>query len=221
MTSTKSGVYVIRNRVTGKVYVGSSVDMPQRKRTHFGQLRRGGHRSVKLQNSWDKHGADAFEFCVLEATSRDELPLRAAEQVWIDRLNAVAGGYNINPVAGSVGRLPKTDAHKANIGRALLGRKNTPSAIARMVEAAKGRPSRPSTEAQKSKISAANTGKTRTPEMRAALSAARTGMKFGPYTPEHKAAISASKLGKPQSAHHTQRIREGQAAARAKREAAP
>ena len=46
-----AGIYAIENKVNGKVYVGSAVDL--------------GHHSLKLQRAWDKHGAASFAFAPL------------------------------------------------------------------------------------------------------------------------------------------------------------
>ena len=207
-----AGVYAIKNTVTGRHYVGSSIDLARRRRTHFRQLRAGNHKSVKLQNSWNKHGEAAFEFVVLELTSDGETAIRSAEQHWIDTFDAVAGGYNIAPVAGNVGRTPKTAEHRARIGAAHKGRKNTPEAIARMQEAAKRRAKpAPFSAEHRAKLAAAKRGVPASAEMKAKLSAWRTGRPIGPMSKEQKESIAAAKRGKPLSEHHKQRIREGQA----------
>lgn len=208
--SRQSGVYAIKNVVTGKCYVGSSVDLQCRRRVHFRHLRRGTHHSVKLQNSWVKHGEAAFVFDVLELIARgEEGALRAAEQRWIEALDSVAEGYNVCPQAGNVGRLPKTPEHKAKIGEARRGTKHTPEARALISARAKGRKSAPPSAEHRAKIAEANRGKTRTPEQRRNISLARQGLKVGPMSDAQKSAIAASKRGKPLSAEHRQRIREG------------
>lgn len=193
MSKTQSGVYAFRNLVTGGHYVGSSVDLATRKRVHLRTLRNGTHRSVKFLRSWQKHGEAAFEFVVLELVPREETPLRAAEQRWMDHLDVMATGYNLNPVAGNVGRMPKSAEHKQRIGDARRGQKHTAESKAVIAAKALGRVSGPASAERKLKISAANTGRVRTPEQRAALSRARTGMKVGPMSAEHRAAISAAK----------------------------
>lgn len=198
-----SGVYAFENTVTGRCYVGSSIDLTRRERTHRRMLRNGTSKCLKLQNSWAKHGETAFEFVVLELTSADEAPLRAAEQVWIDRLDAASEGYNINPVAGNVGRLPKTEAHRRNIGEGRRGHTHSEATKAVLSDRAKARDPRPTTEDTKAKISKANSGKTRSAEQRKRISIARSGLKLGPMTEAHKQAI-----------------RDGRAAARARKEAA-
>jgi group I intron endonuclease len=61
----RSGIYVIRNLVNGKRYIGSSVDIFARWRQHRHALKRGTHHSSHLQNAWRKYGSEAFRFEVL------------------------------------------------------------------------------------------------------------------------------------------------------------
>lgn len=209
-----SGVYAIKNTFTLKVYVGSSVSVERRRRTHFRDLKNGAHHSVKLQRSWNKHGAEAFIFEVLEAAPKGSLMLR--EQHWIDALCAAGNGYNVNPAANSVGALPKTEAHKRHIGDARRGQKHSPEVRLLLSELAKTRTPRQHTAEEHERSAAKHRGQRRSAEQKAALSVARTGVKLGPQTAEHRAAIAAARRGKPLSEHHKQRIREGQAAKRAK-----
>src|SRR5687768_12784577 len=61
-----AGVYQIRCKPTGKIYIGSAVDLRARWEHHRGRLRRGDHRNRYLQNAWVKYGEVNFEFSVLE-----------------------------------------------------------------------------------------------------------------------------------------------------------
>jgi group I intron endonuclease len=96
-----SGVYVIENNITGKVYIGSSQDVKRRWREHVAALKRGDHHSKYLQRSFDKHGHDAFLFRVL--IQCDINNLLWYEQRAIDGFNSSNGkyGYNHSSVAGS------------------------------------------------------------------------------------------------------------------------
>jgi group I intron endonuclease len=88
-------------------------------------LRLGTHQNKKLQNSWNKHGASAFVFSVLEDNVHSEL-LLLREQYWIDLHNCVENGYNVNPIAGSsrgTKRGPRSEETKAKISAAQKGKK--------------------------------------------------------------------------------------------------
>lgn len=97
----KSGVYLIRNRVNGKVYVGSSVDIKGRWYDHIQSLLKGKHRNRHLQAAWFKYGGEVFEFVVIEHC-QPSFCIRL-EQKWMDHYKAADPelGYNISPTAGS------------------------------------------------------------------------------------------------------------------------
>lgn len=90
-----SGVYFIMNTVTLKCYVGSSVKMLNRLRSHFSCLVHGTHHSHKLQRAVAKYGLAKFRWGVCEFAEPDDL--EAIEQKWID----VVGDYNVCLEAGS------------------------------------------------------------------------------------------------------------------------
>ncbi len=93
---SKSGVYAWINLVNGKVYVGSSRNIPKRRAEHLRFLRNGNHHSPHLQAAWDSYGRDAFAFEVLEPVE-DPIWLEARETTWMLRLQAFHKecGYNI------------------------------------------------------------------------------------------------------------------------------
>jgi group I intron endonuclease len=98
-----TGVYVIRNLVNGKVYVGSAaLHFDVRKGYHLPRLRKGTHENTYLQRAWNKYGESNFQFEVLETCSPDRCLVR--EQHWMDFYGSYDRryGYNICPVAGSV-----------------------------------------------------------------------------------------------------------------------
>ena len=94
-----SGIYIIRNTLNGKVYVGSSKNFVHRFRAHKAALRSGKHHSKKLQRSWTKHGERAFSFEKVLVCSVENL--LGYEQIVIDYYAACSTGYNILPKAGS------------------------------------------------------------------------------------------------------------------------
>jgi len=95
------GIYVIKNTITGKVYVGSSVDMAHRFAEHKCDLNHNRHQNVYLQRAWNKYGRDLFIFSLLEVCPTNDLI--QVEQKWIDLLKASNKmfGYNIRPKADS------------------------------------------------------------------------------------------------------------------------
>lgn len=170
------GVYFIKNNITQKVYVGSSIDIFTRWKSHKYKLLNNLHHSTKLQNSYNKYGKDVFEYCLAESAV-DRKRASELEQKWIDKMNAVNNGYNVNPFAENVGLLPKTQEHKNKIGQAHLGRKLSEESKEKIRQAARLRKRNPLSEEHKRKISEIKKGKSyMTEEGKKKLSAFRKSM---------------------------------------------
>jgi group I intron endonuclease len=73
MIARGSGIYSITNTVNGKQYIGSSVDMKNRRRAHLNCLRKGIHKNPMLQAGFNKYGEDAFSFNTLIICHEDGL----------------------------------------------------------------------------------------------------------------------------------------------------
>lgn len=162
----QSGIYAIRNKINGKQYIGSAVHFRNRFKEHRSKLTRGLHHSRKLQNSWNKNGADVFEFLIVEVVAEKAM-LIAREQHWIDHYSAAKLGYNISPTAGStlgVKASAETCEKRSKTLRSLSA-----SMFAARSAAAKGRKF---TEEHKAKIAAAHIGTKRSEEARRKMSEA-------------------------------------------------
>ncbi|MBU8898414.1 GIY-YIG nuclease family protein [Corallococcus sp. M34] len=100
------GVYAIRCRVNGKVFVGTSLNVTAfLNRLRF-ELTQGMHSLAPgLQEDWRTHGADAFSFEVIDTLPPQEEPranpkeeLEVLLALWLDRLRPYGeAGYNTPP----------------------------------------------------------------------------------------------------------------------------
>lgn len=124
----KSGVYLIRNRYTGRKYIGSAQDFEARWKLHQVNLRTGKHHNRHMQASYDKHGEETFEYYVLERCPLDQLIAR--EQYWI---NEIPTQYNVCKVAGSRQGVRNTPEHNAAIAAKARTRWSDPEFKDRMV----------------------------------------------------------------------------------------
>ena len=193
-----SGVYFIKNKVTEKCYVGSSIDIYRRWARHKDELIKNKHHSQKLQNSWNKHGSDNFEFVWIQQGCQSVLS--KLEQKWIDLCDSYNNGYNCAPIANNVGLLPKTEEHKRKIGQSHKGRKLSEESKDKIRQKAIGRKRPPMSIEQKIKISQANKGKKRTEAMKQNLSKAKTGISHGrKLSDKHKAALLAGRIKNKQN----------------------
>lgn len=77
------GIYEIRNKLTGKSYIGSSKQIEKRWEQHLQALEKGIHHSVLLQRAWNKYGKDCFEFTIKEECDEEQLLKR--EQHYLDK----------------------------------------------------------------------------------------------------------------------------------------
>jgi group I intron endonuclease len=84
MVNDKCGIYQIRCQSSGKVYIGSSVQIYKRWYEHRHDLETGKHTNPHLQHAWTAYGRTDFEFSVVEECERPRLTER--EQYYIDLL---------------------------------------------------------------------------------------------------------------------------------------
>lgn len=76
------GIYGIKNKINGKIYVGKSVNIEFRFSQHSSELKHNKHKNGHLQNSYNKHGKEFFEIIILEVATKQNLSI--LEQKWID-----------------------------------------------------------------------------------------------------------------------------------------
>lgn len=98
----KSGIYKILNKVNGKFYIGSAVNLSKCWREHQHHLNNGTHKNVHLQSAWNTYWDTSFEFIIIEVCEKEKLLGR--EQYWIDTTKCCDRkiGYNLNLVAGNM-----------------------------------------------------------------------------------------------------------------------
>jgi group I intron endonuclease len=96
------GVYQLRNCITGKVLIGSSMNLPGRFNSLRFQLKNNSNPFRTLQAEWNEYGADAFAFEVLETLNPEKVPkdswrksLTAMEDQWLNEIKPYGlKGYN-------------------------------------------------------------------------------------------------------------------------------
>ena len=76
----KCGIYLIRNVINDKVYVGKAKDIYNRMIGHRRNLRvKSKDENRHLIAAWHKYGEDAFEYIIIEELPLDEDLLRTRE----------------------------------------------------------------------------------------------------------------------------------------------
>ena len=94
-----AGIYVIKNTVNDKIYIGCSTMLPQRWRDHKRTLKKGTHNNRYLQKDFEKYGLGAFEFNVIKEYPKDtpfEVLEREETRIILENAKKKTSIYNIS-----------------------------------------------------------------------------------------------------------------------------
>jgi len=170
-----SGIYKIVHKESGKCYVGLSVNIKNRWKSHKSFAKPDGRRSA-IYNAMRKYGVDAFEFEVLEYCDKEVLEEK--ERFWIKNLDSVNSGYNLT--WGGESNKDVSEETRKKLSVAKKGIKQTQETI----------------EKRAAKIR----GLKRTPEQNAAKSALMKGRGIGrKLSAEHIEVLKTNFLGRKHS----------------------
>ena len=148
-----SGIYMIKCTSNDGIYIGSAVNLDNRKSRHFSMLKKNNHPNPYLQNAFNKYGIENFIFEILEIVDDNSI-LVEKEQLWINRYSIIkATLFNIRKEARSNLGITISEQGKNNISNSLRGRKHS--------------------EETKLKISNSNKGKTFSQEAKNKMSLAK------------------------------------------------
>lgn len=114
----KTGIYCIRNLVNDKIYIGSSVNIESRWKTHKKLLKSNSHHSNILQNSFNKYGKDNFSFEIVSYVENKDNLIKY-EQYWLDFFKPE---YNICKVAGSSLGVIRSEEYREKQRQSMLKR---------------------------------------------------------------------------------------------------
>jgi len=106
-TKLPMGLYQIKNTANGKVFIGSSQNLPAMLNRMRSQLEMGGHPNRLLQQEWNQVGPDAFTFEVLDELKHSEKenynPAHDLDELlalWLEKLLPYGErGYHATPKA--------------------------------------------------------------------------------------------------------------------------
>ena len=93
------GVYMIRNRQNGRMFLDCTPNLPGKMNSSRFQLQGGIFRNAALQKDWQNLGEEAFEIAVLDALPYDQTglqtdyreDLQALLGIWQEKLSAERG----------------------------------------------------------------------------------------------------------------------------------
>jgi len=118
----KSGIYIISSiQFPDRHYVGSSVNLKQRRARHFRELAAGKHCNAKLQRHASKYGIEDLQFDIIYYCIPADLI-----QIEQNLINQLQPYFNLCPVAGSRFKNIQSKAAKMKIKRSWLTRPSIP-----------------------------------------------------------------------------------------------
>jgi len=99
---TPMGVYQIKNLVNGKIFIGSTKNLPARINRHKFELKFGSEGITELQNDYNKYGEGNFSFEIIDELKPKDEPgynytedIAVLEQLWVEKLQPFSEkGYN-------------------------------------------------------------------------------------------------------------------------------
>lgn len=107
------GIYCIENLINNKKYIGQSMNIEMRWRSHKSELRRSVHINDYLQNAWNKYGEDNFRFYILEECVIDIINDRERYYIALYDTTNRSCGYNLES-GGSINKV-LSDSTKCKI----------------------------------------------------------------------------------------------------------
>jgi group I intron endonuclease len=98
-----AGIYMIKNTMNNKVYIGSSTNTTQRLGRHKRGLRKNIHDNKSLQKDWNKMGGENFGYEILRTAKYTE-NLKCLEDIYLDLYESYKpeNGYNISKRSSNV-----------------------------------------------------------------------------------------------------------------------
>jgi len=88
------GIYKITNIINNKMYIGQSINMESRFKSHINSLKKNNHHNRHLQFAFNKYGENNFKFEIIIECNINELDDN--EIKLIHELNSVIDGYNLD-----------------------------------------------------------------------------------------------------------------------------
>lgn len=122
MNNKICGVYCIENLVNNKKYIGQSVDIKRRWRTHRYELNHASHINAHLQNAWTLYGEENFTFYILKECASELLDKVESEYICLFNTCSEDCGYNLDMVT-SKSKIVSEETRK-KLSDALSGENN-------------------------------------------------------------------------------------------------
>lgn len=183
-------IYLVRNIVNGKMYVGQTVETVHRRWQHH-RYAASGKRKHHFLNAIRKYGHELFVVETLcQCPTREALNETERFYIWLLASHLPSFGYNCE-LGGSNG-VP-TDSTRQKMRNSQLGRKHTPETRMKIAEANR---KRVWSEESRKKSSLSHIGKTMPPKTEEYRKSVSDRQKGKPFSESRKLAISKALKGR-------------------------
>lgn len=201
--SKESGVYIIRNSVNRRVYIGSAKHLRNRFVSHRNTLTRNCHKSKQLQAFVNKYSSEVLVYELLELCSVAELI--QTEQKYLDAYKPFGRrGFNTLVLAGSPLGFRHSEESKRKLSESHKGRKHSLQARKNMSEGQRNRDWR-LTEDGRRRQSLARKGRKLSEGTKLLISIAHSGRK---HTKQSRENMSKAHRGKALTESQKQKLSE-------------
>lgn len=187
----KSGIYIIKNKINNKIYVGYATNITSRISSHKKELRNNRHKNPHLQNAYNEYGEENFDFNTIENCSGQLLCAR--EHYWAVLLNTHDRnyGYNEKPTDPNGVSTKHSEETRKKLSIANTGKKLSKEARQKIGNANRGNSHSLET---REKISLGLKGKKRSQETKDKISKAHKGKIVSQETKEKLSLINKGKI---------------------------
>ena len=195
-----SGIYKITNNANGKIYIGQSLDVKHRIRSHRYLLNKGTHTNNYLLKSYDIHGAECFSYEIIyiiedQTITKEQIIkiLNDKEKYYIQKYHSFEMGYNLtsggeNKIFSETSIKKMRESHKGYIPTLIQRQRISNSLKNRTISAE-----------HRLKLSISNKGKKRTNTVKQKMSESRMGSQNNRYGTHHseesKRKIGGAQIG--------------------------
>ena len=133
-----SAIYLIKNKINQKLYVGQAVNLYRRYYDHKKSINK--HAKTAIINAFLKYGFENFDFYILEKDlPADKKILTKREQFWLDELHPYKPtGYNICTTANTMLGFKHSEKTKEGFRDRMLGHIHSEETKRRMSESHDG-----------------------------------------------------------------------------------
>jgi len=202
-------IYLAKNLLDGKCYVGQTKDFKERVRGHLKEAEI--DKGFKFHAAIRKHGKENFIFEIIEECDDDLANER--EKIWIERFDSFTRGYNLTTGGDCCFQFSEETIQKIREAN------SNSSDEQRYIKGSAFRGKHLSEE-HKQKLREANKGKKPPPHSEETLrkmSESMKGKNVGPKSEEHRQKLSAAHKGKKLSEEHKAQLREYRASEETRR----